>query len=470
MRILLLVIFLTALVQADPLATRTLPESGLTVDVYLTSVNDQKGSRAWCYRTSGPGPVELSLTLLIAPGEKDTDFPEEPLRLLDSLTSRPDELAPGLLGSNQPVFKPEMTGILLVPEDPLEGVPGSEGGFAVVPLFTNEVKVAQMAGASRVMGALAEQVRYYPCPTWCDRGREATFSEDDIAQMTAGPLHSLPILHTDASAMISDDILSLRMTAETARLAAEELQGKGLARLSLDIDPRANAFLIWTRDPKQLAAVNPHESDGSKLSGQYILILPDQEQVCRILSDGYVVSLTQESLVELLSALETAGSFDARLGEGDASRMTLEWVKSEYYNPVENVTYKSRDGWVTHKEGDGTPQGSVFLKEIVLLTPEPVLERSIETDELIGFIQTLEKLGKKHLEALRGEKAVDLMLQCDLQAEERYSIATNEAPEGIDAVLDEFYSALLKVEIPPIEGPVKFLVVFTARPRGLVKY
>lgn len=347
----------------------------------------------------------------------------------------------------------------------MEGVPGSQGGFAVVSLFTDEVRVAQMAGASRVMGALAEQVRYYPCPIWCDRGRDATFTEDDIVLMKNGPLGSIPILHTDASAMISDETLSVRMTEDTARSVAEELQDKGLARLSLDIDPRANAFLIWTRDPNRLAAVNPHESDGSKLSGQYILIVPDEEQVCRILSDGYVVSLTEKSLVQLTSALETGGSFDAKLADGDASSLTLEWVKSEFYNPVENVTYRSRDGWVTHKDGDGTPEGSVFLKEIVLLTPEPVLERSIDTDELIGFIQTLEKLGKVHLEQLRGEKAIDLMLQCDLQAEERYSIATNEAPEGIDAVLDDFYSALLKVEIPHIEGPVKFLVVFTARPR-----
>ena len=465
MRILLLVIFLTALVQADPLATRTLPDSGLTVDVYLTSVNDQKASRAWCYRTSGLGPGELSLTLLIAPEEKDNDFPEEPLRVLDNLAKQPDKLTPGLLSSSQPIFRPEMTGLLLVPEDALEGIPGSQGGYAVVTLFANEVRVAQMAGASRVMGALAEQVRYYPCPIWCDRSRDVTFSEDDIAQMSNGPLSSLPILHTDASAMISDDTLSVRMTEDTARLVAEELQEKGLARLSLEMDPRANAFLIWTRDPNRLAAVNPHESDGSKLSGQYILIVPDEEQVCRILSDGYAVGLTEKALGQLLSALETGGSFEAPLAEGEASKFTLEWVKSEYYNPVENVTYKSRDGWVTYKEGDGTPEGSVFLKEIVLLTPEPVLERSVDTDELIGMVQTLEKLGKEHLEALRGEKAIDVMLQCDLNAEEKYRIATNEAPEGIDAILDEFYNALLRLDLPSMEGPVKFLIVFTVRPR-----
>ena len=66
---------------------------------------------------------------------------------------------------------------------------------------------------------------------------------------------------------------------------------------------------------------------------------------------------------------------------------------------------------------------------------------------------------------MRGEKAIDVMLQCDLNAEEKYRIATNEAPEGIDAILDEFYNALLRLDLPRMEGPVKFLIVFTVRSR-----
>ena len=61
MRILLLVIFLTALVQADPLATRTLPESGISVDIYLTSVNDQKETR-WREFPAPKGVLQWSLS------------------------------------------------------------------------------------------------------------------------------------------------------------------------------------------------------------------------------------------------------------------------------------------------------------------------------------------------------------------------------------------------------------------------
>jgi len=468
MRAFLFFILLTACSRTEPLAHKALQNTTATVDIYLTQINDSKNSRAWCYKTSGMQPQEVTITVILKPGESEADFPQEPIKLLNGLVLQKATLEPTTVADLQgeTFLNPGMTGLLIVQGGNLPNVPGSENCLTLVGIFQDELDVADLAGPSRVMGALALQTRYYPCPVWCDRDRSSTFTPAHLKQMKAEPTSQVFPYHSDASVMTSQGRMSLRIRPQTGLELSADLAAQKALRLGLDVDPRANAFLIWTPDKEHLSAVNPHESDGSLLSGQYIVFLPEQKQdECRIYGDGYVVFLTDKSFQGLIAALKETRPFRLGLTGDGVKEFALEWVQTDYYNPLEKTTYSSKSGWTEYKHGTREATGIVALEEVVLLTPERELARSLSVEALTTYIKELEAVGQVQLESLQTTQPLRVLLQCDLTAKTRYQVAIQPPPEGADALVQDFYSALAKVKVPPSQGPAKFHLIFTIKPR-----
>lgn len=324
--VLLLSLF-TSVGWAEPLARKSVTSS-VFVEIYLTEVN---GSRAWAYKTSGLKTPNLTITLLVASGEGADDYPQEPINLLKRLVRDGAHQQPGkVLKLKKPFLTPGMTGLLFVPGDPLPNVPGAQSCLAAVSIFDSERQVAKLAGSSRLMGGLANQVRYYPCPVWCDRTRKAAFTPGNLKQMREEPASKVYAYHSKASAMVSEGTLSLRIAPKTALALSNALEAHEGFRLSLLVDPRANAFLIWTPELNRPAAVNPHRSDGSRMAAQHLLLLPNEEQECRLMGDGYVVFLTPKNIEKLATALKKGVAFKTTLGGSGPRRLELEWIRTEY--------------------------------------------------------------------------------------------------------------------------------------------
>lgn len=467
MRALLLATLLTVHGWADPLAHKVLQGTSATVDIFLTKVKDAKGSRAWCYKSSGLKPQDLTVTVLIKPGEEDAEYPEEPVKLLQSFALQKAPLEGARVADLQgkSFLNGAMTGLLFVEGEALVNVPHSEDCLAIVGLFQNEMDVADLAGPSRVMGALANQTRFYPCPVWCDRGRTSTFTSANLQQMKEEPTSKVFPYHSDASIMTSKGLMSLRIRPQTGQKVAADLAAHKAVRLGLEIDPRANAFLIWTSQQDHLEAVNPHHSDGSQMSGQHVVFLPGQKQdECRTFGDGYILFLTTQSFQKLVAALKNGSPFSLGLGGEEPKKFALSWVKTDYYNPVEKTTYTNKNGWVEYNSGAKPGSGVVSLKEVVLLTPDQELGRSLTVEALSAYVKQLEAVALVQLKPLHTKKPLEVLLQCDLTGKNRYLVAVKPPPAGIEPLMKNFYAALAKVKVPPSRGPAKFHLIFTVKP------
>lgn len=307
-----------------------LPNSKISLDIYVTKVVPADPKPAWCLKTTGLKPRDLMMTVLMRPGESEQAVPLDAIKMLRSFAANPKALpALGEVGDfgGRSVLETEMVGALVLPSEKLPGVPSTAACVSLVPLFQTELDVADLAGPSRIMGGLAHQVRYYPCPIWCDRDRSSVFTADDLKKMKDDPLFRSRLYQTDASFVNAEGVGILTLTPRLASeiLPSLEAHADEPHRLALRVDPTADAFLIWSKG-ENLEAVNPHGSKGSRVSTQHICLVPGQKKnEAHLLGDGCVLFLTQDDYKRLLKAVRKRAPLTLALSGEDLSTFNLVW-------------------------------------------------------------------------------------------------------------------------------------------------
>ena len=316
---------------------KSLNDVGISVDIYLTHVLEaDKDTPAWCYKTTGlsaTGQKEMVVTVLKDANKPDEACPEEPIQFLGGIANsfkRGAFLSAGQVADlhGRAFLVPSMVGMLFVRTDVLPDVPGASGCLSAVPITQEEISVADLVGSTRLLGALARQSRYFPCPLWCNRKRSSVFSLSDIAEMKEDPLiRGAGQTRSDASFMTEGKKCSLLIRAATAQKLGDAMLAKKNAglRVSLAIDPRANAFLIWVPHGGAPFAVAEPGSSGSKMSGQFLALIPEQKaDKCVQIQDGFALFATTETWNKLANALKDTQQLSIPLSESTWETFSLE--------------------------------------------------------------------------------------------------------------------------------------------------
>ncbi|MBN9417291.1 MAG: hypothetical protein J0I12_17730 [Candidatus Eremiobacteraeota bacterium] len=437
--------------QAKPLYHQEL-YGKISMDISLVKVS-QRSLPAWCYRTHGMKPEEVSVTVLRRPADHDGDYPNEPIQLLRSF-ARAGKVEYGVADFGGKSFlSPHFKGFLLVDGDEDK---------VVVPVYKIEMDVADAAGPSRVTGQLANQVRWYPYPFWCDRDRKPVYSDKDLEKMKSDAVLRSAGINSEATAMLADGALQLRLPTGTgkelsAKLLAAHSRGTAL-RVALRVDPRADCFLIWTSDSSRQAVSLPG-SLGKRMSVQWLCFVPDQaKNECRQMDDGVAFLLTRKDYLRFAEGVKTK-RFVLPIPGSEPPRLVAEEAPRSFHDPVSGATLRTTGSWFSVGSSKPTSKEVVRMTEVVLLTAEHKIGKNVGVKPLAAYIQAIEKLCQQHLIGLRWSHKIEIALNCRLRAgkepEFRWAVKKPEPPK-LHEITKGLKAALLALKAPGVGDEVHF--------------
>jgi hypothetical protein len=195
-----------------------------------------------------------------------------------------------------------------IPAQRLPGIAIPSAAICAILVTADEVLAVGQFGSARVTARLGNAARYYPCPPWSDRSRPgiafaATRRESMLARLET-------ILRPGRGCGIhqADGEIVLRL-GESARAAlATQLErtpdGKTFGVLT-EIEPDADACLVWQPGQSAMAAIAPPGSTGRHICGCMLLIaIGMQEDSVHQTEDGFGVVLTDASWRAVKDAID----------------------------------------------------------------------------------------------------------------------------------------------------------------------
>lgn len=430
---------------------------------------------SWCYRTSGMNEIkqpEMFMLVLKKSSEQESAFPREPLKLMAHMAKPPvKEPFNQLDFAHFKCFPPlEFAGVMLAPYDGLANIDVSKNSLALIALSEDEFEAAKLAGVTRVKAMLAKQSSYYPCPIWCDRARSSTVSNADLLSMKKDPtITSLPSFGSFASCLLDNGSFSLRLSPEEGKLIAQSLEKYNyMLRISLTFHPRASAFLVWSPPgSKEQHAVGPGAGGLAQVSGEFIALIGGAKRnALTDIDDGFMLELDEQNAKTFADALSKRGEFSLALSSGKAKTFKVDWVQTDYYNPIDQTTLHAPGGWATYgpqgKASDHLPPANksneVKTNSVRLLNSDDELSRAMSVETLASYIKTLEEAALKPLKQMRPKKPQQVLIQCELSPGRKpeFKIAVNPSEEGIGPIIKDLYAALNASKAAQCKGKMAF--------------
>lgn len=444
----------------------------LRARVHLHDVNAQAGRvRCWTYLSDGLamlGQAEVALTVAVDPGGDPGRFPADPLRLFVTLASLAAQGRVVEVGGVTELGGPGFMGrraLLYASAPPLDGVPIKTGTLAIVAVTDAELAVQRAFGNTRVLAALGKAYRHYPFAPWLDRRRGDVISP----QRTRGSiLESVPRVHVPGSVRMEAGNILLRLRPQAAPRLAGALAGlpadAGFALLT-EIDPVADGCLTWEAGQQSPAAITPPGSRGERLCGCFALFVPAQpEDGGQLFEDGLAAFLTSASAAALRGALSAQRpiSLPAR---GGRLGVVVEWVPTEYQNPIDGSVIHASGGFHVHAPAGGPrppATAGVVVKQIVLLTSEREISERVEGSALAAYIKGIEALAGACLAQRAAGPKWEILVEAAVApgASTHHRIATRgEAVDG--AAVADLQARLATVPPPAVRAaPIMFQVFF----------
>lgn len=305
------------------------------------------GSRAMTYVTRGlaaHGQPELVLNVALREGESGASVLPDIrsfFQAIYGLAKSGTAVAPGGFSQfGQPGFLGDarFVGVMYqeagagetaqAESEPRQGR-GPSPQLAVIALTQDEMLAAMETGSWRVMAALGRMYRYYPGPFWNERGRASAISAATLEQTILVKIARWGC----AGVYVRKD--GDRLLLQLPRSQSKEIERllplldqEQPSALMAQIDPAANACLTWAAGDQSLVAIAPHGSDGSRLAGLFVALLPSQaSDVMRVIEDGFLLAMRTESFRAVRDALAKQATLSLPLAEG-AAALEISWYEA----------------------------------------------------------------------------------------------------------------------------------------------
>jgi hypothetical protein len=222
----------------------------------------------------------------------------------------------GLFGSTQ-------TGLLYTDARALPGVDLPSRALAAVFVDAREIATARDFGTYRVLTRIGAQLRMFPYPTWGALDRPSAITPREGSSVLAKVRR---VRVRGASFLLAEQCLRLTIPRgrEQVLSGVRSLPAGASFALLLRPSSDANAILVWRFGQAEGSRLAPAGSDGSRVSGSFLWLVPSPEgDRARPVEDGYSLLLSADSWSALCAALVSEQPMSLRLADG--LRFELEW-------------------------------------------------------------------------------------------------------------------------------------------------
>jgi hypothetical protein len=436
----------------------------LSARVYLHDIESQSGPIAcWSYVSHGLAALEqaeIVFTLRRDPDEPSDGFPQDPLHLLATIYQLADDgqrVGPGAVtGFGAQSFLGHH--LLYVEAQPLDRVPLPPSCLAALLITTDELRAVREFGTTRVLARMGQASNYYPFPPWADRRRPGlslarTFEHSLLSKLPRVAVHDVRVGVKSNQIIVS----ALRGAQPPWQVRLAELSDDVPLALLTALDPTANGCLVWVPGQSEPGAITPPGSDGSRVCGCFVVLLPEQlEDGGRILEDGFVMELTADSWKAVCDAL-IDGRDVGIPAVGTGMSFALTWRDQEYVSPVDGRSYIAEGGWNAY--GPTTPEGAgatseVTIKQVRLLMAEDEVEAQTSADELAAFCREVERCAQRVIGDRADAAELVIRMRCTPEGHDVDLSGRGEVPQP---VMQAFVEAVKELPgLPVQDGAVSF--------------
>jgi hypothetical protein len=277
---------------------------------------------------SSSGQRELLLTLRLADREQPLPKMQELVRFFTTVSTWAetgnivDEGGVTQFGERG-LFGQAHCGLLYADARAIAGIDLPERALSAIFVQAQEIRAALDYGTYRVLTRIGAQLRLFPFPTWgaLDRPSAITPRESESMLAKVGRMRLV-----GASFVLADQRLCLTIPRLGTNLsnALKSLRSTASFALLTRPAPSANAVLTWRPGQQEMSGISLDGSDGSRLSGCFMMFVPSATGVeARPFEDGYSLLLSSEPRALLVVALSEQLPLSLTLGDG--KQFVLEW-------------------------------------------------------------------------------------------------------------------------------------------------
>jgi hypothetical protein len=216
------------------------------------------------------------------------------------------------------------SGLLYADARALPDIPLPERALAAIFVDPTEIRAALDYGTYRVLTRIGLQLRVFPYPVWGDLERASVVTPRE-SESLLGRVPRVPALNVFF--VMTDERLRISVPRDSLNLL------RGIGSLPTNTAfvlltrpaPNANSILTWTPGQQEMSGISQDDSDGSRLSGTCLMIVPAaQRDQIRQFEDGYSLHFSGESWGTLSATLLAQQPLSLRMAEG--MRLELEWL------------------------------------------------------------------------------------------------------------------------------------------------
>jgi hypothetical protein len=351
----------------------------------------------------------------------------------------------GILGGSN-------NGLLYVDAIPLAGIDLPPNPLAAIVVGPDEVAVANAGGTSRLLARMGELHRVFPFPRWNDLQRPRVAEGDEAASSV---LFKVERARTSGVSMLAQSghlrILVAPDARATLRTVFAPSTPAGPFAFLTDPATAANACLVWRPGQTEPSAITPPGSDGSRITGLFLLVTGGVERdEVRLLEDGYSLLLGPASLQSFWHSVEKQQPFSLSSSKG--MTCALEWSSDRYENPVDGHTYISARGWSEFRPSEAGVHGR---ERVILLNGDDDLREAVSSEELATYISSVfGELAGLRVEQ-RGRQTV--YVQCTLDSDHVPSVSTKCQPEG--RLSEDLVARIERLPAPTVRRKIAFQLV-----------
>lgn len=433
-----------------PPARVSLVPDKLAVSVMALDIASANGPvPCWVYLSEGLracGQREVAFALRRLPTEAADRYPHEPLHLFRTVLSLAEhgqaietgavmELGPPPLLNN-----PSIRGIGYLRMHPLLGLRAPEGALAAIALFGHEVDVARLHGLTRIVARLGLSTRQYPCPAWCERDRPALVSPACFNQTALSRAATIRISGTIAT--LEANQVSLLVPSRAigqARAQLSQIPESAPFALLCDLDPHADACLVWQPGQQGPVGISPSGSSGHRVAGTYFLVVGDQaSHSARILEDGFVVMTTAPAITAIRRALSSGTPLQFP-PMGQIPGVSIAWDANAGAPMISGL--------------GAAPAGELYLRMVTSIVD---IATRLPSGALDPYLDAVEAALHDTIAALPPGPGQDLWMSISLLPEDRAEVQLRSRPGLDQGALKRIYDSLMAIRRPPVKyGPVE---------------